>query len=188
MKVDILRHIRANKAHPLPLPEYTAFSYDFNPQEKFIELMGAVGGKVLLQKEPLTLDQLSTLFGEGKSIYSGIDDINSHVEVSKLKAHELHKIELVILPAQIAVAENGACYLDESVLPHRVLPFICQHLILVIDAHSIVGNMHEAMEKIDLSKEGFSIFIAGPSKTADIEQSLVIGAQGARSLTVFIKN
>ncbi|MGB5382965.1 MAG: LUD domain-containing protein, partial [Lutimonas sp.] len=30
------------------------------------------------------------------------------------------------------------------------------------------------------------VFISGPSKTADIEQSLVIGAQGALSLTVFI--
>jgi len=188
MKADILQHIRKNKAQMLPLPEYAAFSYDFHPQEKFIELLGAVGGKVLLQNDSITLDQLSTLFGEGKSIYSGIEDIDSNLEVSKLKAHELHKIDLVVLSAQVAVAENGACYLDESVLPHRVLPFICQHLILVVEADSIVGNMHEAMEKIDLSKAGFSVFIAGPSKTADIEQSLVIGAQGARSLTVFIKN
>ncbi len=46
--------------------------------------------------------------------------------------------------------------------------------------------MHEAYERIDLLQTGFGLFLAGPSKTADIEQSLVIGAHGARSLTVFL--
>jgi L-lactate dehydrogenase complex protein LldG len=36
------------------------------------------------------------------------------------------------------------------------------------------------------SSDGFATFIAGPSKTADIEQSLVLGAHGPRSLTVFL--
>ena len=46
--------------------------------------------------------------------------------------------------------------------------------------------MHQAYQQIDTGKEGFGVFIAGPSKTADIEQSLVIGAHGARSLIVYI--
>jgi L-lactate dehydrogenase complex protein LldG len=33
---------------------------------------------------------------------------------------------------------------------------------------------------------GFGVFLAGPSKTADIEQSLVLGAHGARGLVVFL--
>ncbi len=66
------------------------------------------------------------------------------------------------------------------------LPFICQHLILVIDDENFVANMHEAYQKIDTNKSGYGTFIAGPSKTADIEQALVIGAHGPRSLKVFI--
>ena len=46
--------------------------------------------------------------------------------------------------------------------------------------------MHEAYQKIGNSEYGFGSFIAGPSKTADIEQSLVLGAHGARGLTVFL--
>jgi L-lactate dehydrogenase complex protein LldG len=30
------------------------------------------------------------------------------------------------------------------------------------------------------------VFIAGPSKTADIEQALVIGAQGPKRMVVFL--
>ena len=69
---------------------------------------------------------------------------------------------------------------------NRLLPFICQHLILVIDKSDIVPTMHHAYQKIDIAKEGFGIFIAGPSKTADIEQSLVIGAHGARTATIYV--
>ncbi len=46
--------------------------------------------------------------------------------------------------------------------------------------------MHEAMLEIENFNEGYGVFISGPSKTADIEQSLVIGAQGPLSLTVFL--
>ena len=69
---------------------------------------------------------------------------------------------------------------------NRLLPFICQHLILAIEKKKIVATMHQALQQIDTCKEGFGVFIAGPSKTADIEQSLAIGAHGARSMIVYL--
>ena len=46
--------------------------------------------------------------------------------------------------------------------------------------------MLDAYDLIAERERSFGLFISGPSKTADIEQSLVIGAQAAMSLTVFL--
>ncbi len=98
----------------------------------------------------------------------------------------LASIEVAVVLGEIAVAENGAIWIPENALTHRILPFICQHLVIVIKDDCIVGNMHQAYTQIDLKKIGFGVFVAGPSKTADIEQALVVGAHGARSLTVLM--
>jgi L-lactate dehydrogenase complex protein LldG len=58
--------------------------------------------------------------------------------------------------------------------------------VLVVDAREVVNDMHEAYARLEPREVGYGLFISGPSKTADIEQALVIGAQGARSCTVFL--
>ena len=97
----------------------------------------------------------------------------------------LADVEVLEIDGQFGVAENGAIWLTEEAMPHRVAPFICQHL--VINVSKIVPNMHAAYEELKMPNSSFGLFLAGPSKTADIEQSLVIGAHGARSLTVVIR-
>ncbi len=113
-----------------------------------------------------------------------------HLKESKISQnsdqYQLNKIEFAILEAQIGVAENGALWIDEDALPHRAVPFITQNLILILPSDKLVLNMHEAYKVIDIAATGYGLFIAGPSKTADIEQSLVIGAHGAKSLRVIL--
>jgi L-lactate dehydrogenase complex protein LldG len=99
--------------------------------------------------------------------------------------HIYAHLELVVLNGHFGVAENAAIWFYEEELTLRVLPFITQNLAVVLPEEQIVANMHEAYEVIT-PQMGYGVFIAGPSKTADIEQSLVIGAHGSRSMTVFI--
>jgi L-lactate dehydrogenase complex protein LldG len=104
--------------------------------------------------------------------------------VRTLDGLSLAEVEVLEMDGEFGVAENGAIWLTEEALPHRVAPFICQHL--VIHVQKIVPHMHAAYEELKKPSSSFGLFLAGPSKTADIEQSLVIGAHGARSLTVVI--
>ncbi len=95
-------------------------------------------------------------------------------------------MDYAVLRGHFCVAENGAIWVTDDTLKHRVLYFIPQHISLVVPASQIVHNMHEAYQRITVGAHKFAGFISGPSKTADIEQSLVIGAHGARSLTVYL--
>lgn len=102
------------------------------------------------------------------------------------EARPLAGVEVAALAGDFGVAENGAICVDDHRLPHRVLPFVCQHLVLVLPVSALVPTMQEALDRLAGRSFAYGVFIAGPSKTADIEQSLVIGAHGPRSLTVFL--
>lgn len=102
--------------------------------------------------------------------------------------HSLQNVELAIVKAHLGVAENSALWVTDAILGQRVSPFIPQYLIIIVNKKDIVPFMQQAYERIGDLDYGFGTFIAGPSKTADIEQSLVLGAHGARGLTVFLMN
>ena len=101
--------------------------------------------------------------------------------------HVLEGVDSAVVPGEFGVAENGAVWLTDAVLrQRRAVLFVTQHLVLVVPAGELVHTMHDAYARLRLGTPGFGLFIAGPSKTADIEQALVIGAHGARSATIVL--
>ena len=102
------------------------------------------------------------------------------------KPHDLLSVDFAVLRGEFCVAENGAVWITDDPTPHRALYFITQHLALVVPKSRIVSNLHQAYQSLSFEGPRFGAFISGPSKTADIEQSLVIGAQGPRSHVVFL--
>jgi L-lactate dehydrogenase complex protein LldG len=186
----ILSAIAANQPERASLPEIDlneVIRYEDNFAQ-FKTVLEGIGGKVeLIQDITVLKDKLIAERANGNFI---INTITAIADVNKqdvlLTAFELEKLEKVFIKGSVGVAENGSVWIYESQMRNRLLPFICQHLILVIEKKDIVPTMHHAYNRIDVAREGFGVFIAGPSKTADIEQSLVIGAHGARSTTVYV--
>lgn len=188
---NILSKIKKNKPAlaELPVILHKNFKGEENLKELFIENIEAAGGKVIIAEDKNDAALHSkNLFGEPDNIISLSEGINistiNPAEISSAK--ELDKLELVILDAQFGIAENGAVWISERNIFHCVIPFITLHLVLILNEEQIIENMHEAYERLSSFDEGYGVFISGPSKTADIEQSLVIGAQGPLSTNIIL--
>ena len=93
--------------------------------------------------------------------------------------------DVAIVRGAFGVVENGAIWIPRA-FRHKALLFIPEALVILLDRTQIVCTMHEAYSREDFDTYDFGSFIAGPSKTADIEQALVIGAHGARDVTVIL--
>jgi len=186
----ILKNITANKPELVKLPSIdlnTVIQYNDLVQQYKTVLQSIGGGAVELQDLASLKQELESRVAKGDFVVSRIAALGEVSDsLTSLTADELAAVDTAYLQGTVAVAENGAIWLYESQMGNRLLPFICQHLVIVIERNNIVPTMHHAYNQIESAKEGFGVFLAGPSKTADIEQSLVIGAHGARSLIVYI--
>ncbi len=157
--------------------------------EKYADTFRGIGGKVFLVDD---MNAVKTLVSEqydvSKRIVTTLTGLSNSFEMYSAEAdpHSFEDVELALIEAHFVVAENGATWLTEERMGHRILPYICQHLAVVVKAENILPTLHEAYTEIGEGQYGFGAFISGPSKTADIEQALVMGAHGPISMTVFI--
>lgn len=175
-----------------PLPDAPAPITYPNPEAQFTESFTSVGGRLFRVPDLAALvAELSNLdlYAQARKIVSLVPGVGtSTVDVAAMqRPHELEGVDLAILAGDFGVAENGAVWVPGCSLgPHRAIFVITEHLVLVLPASQIVHTMQHAYDRIRFERPGFGLFISGPSKTADIEQSLVIGAHGPRSCTLFL--
>lgn len=193
----ILSAVRASQPEPAPLPELVGgwIAYD-DPVEQFCATVRAIGGDARVVDGPAAAHALVAGLTAGSptarvvSLVQGVG--SSTVDLAALATpHALDGLDLAVVPGRIGVAENGAVWVTDEDVPHRAVYFLCEHLVLVLPASSVVPHMHAAYERLSIPSragggQAFGAFLAGPSKTADIEQSLVIGAQGPRSALVLV--
>ncbi len=178
-------------AEAVPLPDVTRLGAVRYPdiRDRFAKSVVEVGGRCIFVERTLEQSLLSipeyAAAGKVASLVPGVGKAN--VDLDRVRdPHELHDLDFCVLPAELGVAENGACWIVRHGGANRAAAFLAQHLAVVVRADALVHHLHEAYERIHIPRPGFAMWLSGPSKTADIEQALVIGAHGARSCTVLV--
>jgi len=188
-KEEILKSIRENKKALSDINveyEVNQAISELSPEElrdKFKQSLKTAGANVIEVKKD-EIEKILDTFGDDVLDFRNSETCKEYSSSCPLE--KLEKIEHLLLQGNFGVAENGAIWLQDKDFPNRLLPFITQHLILILDIRAIVPTMQNAYQLIKLTETGFGVFISGPSKTADIEQSLVYGAHGAKELTVLL--
>jgi len=190
-RTDILNRIRQQTLPDAPLPDLQGDWIAFADREQqFADVLKFVGGRA----EFIDRSELGSLvrglkcFETAKKVICTVPGLDLSLPTTNLETvadpHDLADVDVTVLPGDFAVAENGAVWVTDQQIRHRTIYFITQHLVLVVPRSQIIDTMHQAYERLQFSGPSYGLFMSGPSKTADIEQSLVIGAHGPRSLTV----
>ncbi|WP_333803728.1 LutC/YkgG family protein [Sulfurospirillum sp.] len=188
----ILKAIKAAKPYSEnALPEVNILHTTYDDLDaKFASSLASVGGNaVQLESVSAVQAYIKEHYKDASVIVSTVSGLEGTKELGATDdPHTLKDVDLAIIKGEFAVAENGAVWVKEADARHRALYFIAQKLMIVVPKGEVVHSMHEAYTRVSFgAKDIFGIFISGPSKTADIEQSLVIGAHGAtEACVVFI--
>jgi L-lactate dehydrogenase complex protein LldG len=185
---ELLAALRAVSMESPPLPPLPGFGVTYADKvAQFSTAIEAVGGRAVRGEIAATLRTLPAFTSARRicALLDGVPGANVSLE-TVADPHALEDLDVTVAPGALGVAENGAIWIPGATARHPAALFLCQHLVLVLRADAIVDNMHDAYGRIAAAAHPYGVFISGPSKTADIEQSLVIGAHGPRSATIIL--
>ena len=199
-KEDILNKYRANVREKFDMPDLSdiaAITYP-DPLLQFMNMTKSVGGNAIEVEKGRDINELiRELYPNAKEIASNLPEITIATrnpdEVGR--ARDLNGTDVGVIRGMFGVAENACVWIPQQ-MKEKAVCFISENLIILLPKSQIVNNMHEAYRRLterdpksglDLFDQyGYGTFISGPSKTADIAQVLVMGAQAARSATVLL--
>ena len=189
-KDEILSRIREHTGRRYEMPDLTLDAITYEDRlSTFADNLKAAGGEaVVLQPGEDVNAVIRRAFPKVRRVASNLAEITcATFNPDDLDdPRELNGTDLSVVRASFGVAENGAVWLPLNVR-FKAVYFISEALVILLDRRELVNNMNEAYRRTAATEYSYGTFMAGPSKTADIEQALVFGAHGPMRVMVILE-
>ena len=163
--------------------ELVSISGEFHEISKKSSLVDLISG--LLQEEKS--DSIAICSDGLVKIVKPIKNLNI-VEAFNLEPEHkksiLARIPVAMAKASYVISETGSVVVIYDETPVNIPLFLAEVVVILVNKENIVKNLPHLFEKVNTDQTSNMVFISGPSRTADIEKVLVLGAHGPRRLVV----
>jgi hypothetical protein len=104
----------------------------------------------------------------------------------KARYSDNHRIPCIgIVAAKAGIAETGAVAISSKDVPSGLL-FLCEELIVMLAVEEIIPLQDDLWRQFPMGNCRALHLIGGPSRTADVEQTLQVGAHGPRRVQLWL--
>ncbi|ASZ10062.1 lactate utilization protein [Chitinophaga pendula] len=107
-----------------------------------------------------------------------------------LNQGDMHDADAAITDCELLVARTGTIVLSAAQPSGRTLPVYTPVHLVIAYTHQLVFDLKDAINKLKEKYNGVLpsaiSFASGPSRTADIEKTLVVGIHGPKEVYVFL--
>jgi L-lactate dehydrogenase complex protein LldG len=185
----VMARLAARARGPMP-----AMDWDTVPRfrERCIAMMSTVGDAARLVDVPAAVASYLKLHhlpvsGACWPEFAALDWAGAGLEIEARPSNGDDK--LGITGAFCALAENGTLMLLSGADTHATTSLLPENHVAIVPASRIVRSMEDAWDLLRQEHAGLPRqvnFVSGPSRTADIEMTLVLGAHGPFRVHVII--
>lgn len=199
-KENILKKIRQALSHPVPLPfphsegslsVYTPAGDDHAVTfaQEFTKLQGKFA---FCEDEKDLAAQLRHLFSEKgwKKIYCRGDHGPLLTTIIPVLHEDLESCDASVTGCEYLVARTGSLVLSTNASSGRTTSVYAPIHICIATTDQLVFEVKDALvllkEKYGAKIPSFITFASGPSRTADIEKTLVTGVHGPKEVYCFL--
>lgn len=208
---NILSRLRTVSIQPSESPEQTGPQLESwmaaERVQRFRERMEAVRAEVLICQQHDWVEKLATVCAEkqlknllvSKDCEPGLAVHQSDLPLPELREYLkpvedwkdqlFNDIEASLTSTRCGFAETGTLVLWPSPEEPRLMSLVPPVHFAVLDTSKLYSTFAEAVEVEGWAARGMptnALLISGPSKTADIEQTLAYGVHGPKELIVLL--
>ena len=202
-KENILKKIRKALSHPTPLPfpqsegATNVFTpIDQDPEVEFAEQFTRLQGKFIycINKQEYAFQLASLIQKQDWQKVFCLEDklvqpLASQI-TDRLVKTDLANADVAITGCESLVARTGTIVLSSAQLSGRSASVYAPIHICVAFTSQLVNDIRDAIvaarEKYKTEFPSLLTFATGPSRTADIEKTLVVGVHGPKEVFVFL--